>query len=94
MPLQLIKLNGIENYPAMKTMTCKQLGGACDLEFRADTFEEMSKLSRSHGVEMAQKQDPAHLRAMDEMRKLIQQPGAMEDWMKQKQREFDALPDS
>ena len=23
-------------------MTCKQLGGACDLEFHAYTFEEMS----------------------------------------------------
>ena len=28
----------------MKTMTCKQLGGACDLEFIANTFEEMSKM--------------------------------------------------
>ena len=23
----------------MKTMTCNQLGGACDKEFHADTFE-------------------------------------------------------
>ena len=26
----------------MKTMTCKQLGGACDLEFQAETFEEIA----------------------------------------------------
>ncbi|MFT6972682.1 MAG: putative small metal-binding protein, partial [Roseivirga sp.] len=25
----------------MKTMTCKQLGGACDHEFRANSFEEI-----------------------------------------------------
>jgi hypothetical protein len=25
----------------MKTMNCKQLGGACDKEFQANTFEEM-----------------------------------------------------
>ena len=36
----------------MKAMTCKQLGGACDLEFKADTFDEISKLSRGHGMEI------------------------------------------
>ncbi len=30
----------------MKTMTCKQLGGACDKEFQANTFEEMAELSK------------------------------------------------
>ncbi|MFS4468741.1 hypothetical protein [Maribacter sp. 2210JD10-5] len=36
----------------MKTMTCKQLGGACDQEFRAYTFEEIAELSKNHGMEM------------------------------------------
>jgi len=27
----------------MKTMTCNQLGGACDLEFHANSFEEIKK---------------------------------------------------
>ena len=39
----------------MKTMTCRQLGGACELEFRANTFEEMAELSKKHGMEMFQK---------------------------------------
>ena len=30
----------------MKTMTCRQLGGACDLGFRAESFEEMAELSK------------------------------------------------
>lgn len=34
----------------MKTMTCKQLGGACDKEFHAQTFEEMAELSKQHGM--------------------------------------------
>jgi len=38
----------------MKTMTCKQLAGACDLEFKAESFDEISKLSRGHGMEMFQ----------------------------------------
>ena len=40
-------------------MTCRQLGGACDLEFRAASFEEMAELSKQHGMEMAEKRDAA-----------------------------------
>ena len=39
----------------MKTMTCKQLGGACDKEFHANTFDEMAEMSKTHGMEMFQK---------------------------------------
>ena len=77
----------------MKVMTCKQLGGACDLEFQADTFEEMAELSRKHGMEMHEKQDTAHLAAMQEMRALMQKPGDMEQWFEARRQEFDALPD-
>jgi len=31
----------------MKTMNCRQLGGACDLDFTADSFEEMAEFSSS-----------------------------------------------
>jgi len=30
----------------MKSMTCNQLGGACDKEFHAVTFEEMAEMSK------------------------------------------------
>ena len=53
-------------------MTCNQLGGACDQEFQADTFEEMAELSKQHGREMLQKGDEAHLKAMNEMQELMQ----------------------
>ena len=33
----------------MKTMTCRELGGACDLEFHANTFDEIAQLSQKHG---------------------------------------------
>ena len=75
----------------MKTMTCKQLGGACDVEFHASTFEEMAEISRRHAMEMLQKGDEEHIRAMDEMRKLMGDPKAMERWMEGKRREFEAL---
>ena len=40
----------------MKTMSCKQLGGACDEKFHAETFEKMAELSQKHGMEMFQNQ--------------------------------------
>ena len=41
----------------MKTMTCKQLGGACDKKFQANSFEEMANMSQQHGMQMFQQQD-------------------------------------
>ena len=77
----------------MKLMTCKQLGGACDVEFRACTFEEMADLSQKHGMEMHQNQDSAHLEAMQEMQALMQNPQDMEKWFESKRQEFEALPE-
>lgn len=78
----------------MKTMTCKQLGGACDLEFHANTFEEMAEKSKQHGMEMFQKQDEAHLEAMQKMQELMQSPDAMQKWFNEKKEEFDNLPEN
>jgi len=38
----------------MKTMTCRQLGGAFDIKFQAETFGEMSELSMQHPATMNQ----------------------------------------
>lgn len=78
----------------MKTMTCKQLGGACDQEFHADTFEEIAEQSKKHGMEMHQIGDKPHLKAMDDMQTLMQSPDAMNQWFGNKRKEFDALPDN
>lgn len=77
----------------MKTMTCKQLGGACEEKFTAETFEEMAELSKAHGMEMFQKQDAAHLAIMADMKTMMEKPGAMENYMAEKRREFDAIPE-
>lgn len=80
----------------MKTMTCNQLGGACDKEFHANTFDEISEMSKQHGMEMFQKNDEAHLKAMNKMRELMktEDSDAMKNWLKSKQEEFDALPNN
>ena len=63
----------------MKSMNCKQLGGACDKVFHANSFEEIAELSKQHAMQMLQIKDKAHLEAMDE-------------WFKNKRTEFNALP--
>ena len=78
----------------MKTMNCKQLGGACDQEFHAETFDEMAELSKQHGMEMFHKGDKAHLEAMNKMKDLMQDPAAMKSWFEGKKKEFEALPEN
>ena len=77
----------------MKTMTCRQLGGACDHPFHANTFEEIAEMSRKHGMEMYEKGDAPHLQAMQTMRAMMQSPDALQQWMEEKRAEFDGLPD-
>ena len=76
----------------MKTMTCKQLGGACDNEFHADSFEEIAGMSKQHAMEMFQKKDGAHLKAMNEMQELMKKPEVMKEWFENMKKEFEALP--
>ena len=77
----------------MKKMTCNQLGGACDLEFQGETFEEIADQSKNHGMEMFQVADKPHLEAMEKMKMLMQKPDAMQQWFAEKNKMFEALPD-
>ena len=74
-------------------MNCKQLGGACDKEFHANSFEEIAEISKQHGMEMFQKNDEDHLKVMNEIQDLMQKPEAMKDWFENKKKEFDKLPE-
>ena len=75
----------------MKTMTCKQLDGACDKTFSADTFDEIVTMSKRHGMEMFEKNDRSHLDAMEEISVLMQDQSKMHEWFNQKKEEFNAL---
>ena len=77
----------------MKTMTCKQLGGACNREFHATSFEAIAEMSKQHGMEMFQKKDEAHLKAMNEMQELMKDSESMKAWFEKKKKEFNALPE-
>lgn len=86
-------MNKQEKEISMKTMSCKQLGGACDKEFHANTFEEIAELSKIHGMEMFQKQDKEHLEAMNKIQGLMKNPDAMTEWFNSKRKEFEELPE-
>ena len=77
----------------MKSMTCKQLGGACDLKFTAASFDEIAAQSKKHGSEMFQANDGPHIAAMNAMMELMKSPAEMQNWFENKKREFEALPE-
>lgn len=77
----------------MKTMTCQQLGGVCNKEFHAETFEEMAELSKRHGIDMYRQNDQPHVEAMKKMKQMMANPVAMNQWMTSKKQEFDQLPE-
>ncbi len=76
----------------MKTMICKQLGGACNTKFQANTFDEIAELSKKHGMEMYQAADQVHINAMKKMQELMKSPEMMKAWFENKKNEFDSLP--
>ncbi|WP_298772379.1 hypothetical protein [uncultured Shewanella sp.] len=77
----------------MKTMNCKQLGGACKKTFSANTFEELVELSKQHGMDMLKKQDAAHVQAMAKVNILMQNPTEMQAWFDNIKAQFEDLPE-
>ena len=75
----------------MKTMTCKQLGGACDEAFSANTFYEIVSMSKDHWMKMFKQKDKRHLDAMEKISLLMQDQNKMEEWFNQKKEVFNAL---
>ena len=49
----------------MKTMTCKQLGGPCDLPLHGDTADEVIKAQDRHLKEMVAGGDETHKRRLE-----------------------------
>jgi hypothetical protein len=78
----------------MKTMTCKELGGACSQTFTAETFDELAMMVSKHARDLVQQGDAAHIQAMNEVRKNMTSPEAINVWMDDKRKAFNALPNN
>jgi hypothetical protein len=74
----------------MKSMTCKELGGACEQIFSGESFDQLAAQSQQHGREMFGANDAPHMAAMSAMMELMKS-GEMDSWMASRRAEFDAL---
>jgi predicted small metal-binding protein len=78
----------------MKAMTCKQLGGPCDLELRGSTADEVIKAQDRHLNEMVEGGDTTHEPALTAMKGRWKRPISGMSWYRKVKRDFAALPDA
>jgi hypothetical protein len=75
----------------VKTMTCRQLGGACDLALRGETADDVIKAQDKHLKDVVAGGDTAHQPALDDMLGRWKHPIKGMGWYKSTKREFAAL---
>lgn len=77
----------------MKSMTCKQLGGPCDLAFSGDTADEIIKAQDRHLKEAVQSGDSTHHEAHAAMKGRWRNPIKGMGWYRDTKKAFAALPE-
>ena len=77
----------------MKTMTCRQLGGPCDLSLEGATADEVIKAQDRHLKDAVEQGDESHRDALKAMKGRWRHPLAGMGWYKATKRAFAALPD-
>jgi hypothetical protein len=74
----------------MKTMTCRQLGGTCDLVLRGTTADEVIKLQDKHLRAVVADGDDAHKEALAQMKGRWKHPIKGMGWYRDVKRDFAA----
>jgi hypothetical protein len=77
----------------MKTMTCKQLGGPCDLPLHGETADEVIKAQDRHLKEVVANGDQKHESALKDMKGRWKRPISGMGWYRKVKRDFAALPE-
>lgn len=77
----------------MKAMTCKSLGGPCDVVHQGDDANDIIKAQDSHLKEAVAAGDTAHEPARKAMKGRWKRPVSGLKWYRQAQRDFEALPE-
>lgn len=77
----------------MKTMTCRQLGGPCDVAHRGQDHNEVIQSQDRHLKEVVAAGDTAHEPALKDMEGRWKRPVSGLKWYRQAQRDFAALPE-
>ena len=78
----------------MKTMTCRQLGGACDLPLHGNTADEVIQAQDKHLKEVVAAGDEAHKGALKDMKGRWKNPIKGMGWYQSTKRDFATLPEN
>jgi hypothetical protein len=76
----------------MKTMTCKQMGGPCDVAFQGKTANDVIKAQDQHLKEVVGAGDETHKSALKAMQARWKNPIKGMGWYRQTKKDFAALP--
>ncbi len=76
----------------MKTMSCRQLGGACDVAHRGEDANEIIHAQDQHLKDAVAAGQADHEAALKDMKGRWRRPRSGMKWYKQVQRDFAALP--
>jgi hypothetical protein len=74
----------------MATMTCRQLGGPCDLAHHGATADEVIKAQDRHLKDIVASGDTTHVEALKAMKGRWRHPKASMGWYKNVQSAFAA----
>ncbi len=77
----------------MKTMTCKQLGGPCDMAFHTNTANEAIKAQDAHLKAVVAGGDESHKEALKAMQGRWKNPIKGMGWYLKAKKDFGALPE-
>lgn len=77
----------------MKTMTCRHLGGPCDLPLRGETADHVIQAQDRHLNEAVAGGDASHEQAREEMKGRWKRPKRSLDWYFATKRAFAELPE-
>jgi hypothetical protein len=77
----------------MKSMTCRQLGGACELALVGDDANEIIHAQDRHLRDVVAAGDSDHESALSDMKARWRRPVSGLKWYRKVQRDFAALPD-
>jgi predicted small metal-binding protein len=77
----------------MKTMTCRQLGGPCDVEHHGDSADEVIKAQDRHLKDAEKAGDASHQAARAEMKGRWRHPKKAKGWYGDTKQAFADLPE-
>ena len=75
----------------MKTMTCRQLGGPCEIAHRGETADEVIKAQDRHLKEAEKAGDMSHQAAREAMKGRWRHPKKSMDWYTETKKTFAGL---